>query len=91
MADVIITFRVLPQDVNVNLNDLKDKIINKIEKFDGKIGEVKLEPFAFGLKSLNIIFILDESKGGTDLLESEIKKIKGVSNIEVVDVRRSIG
>lgn len=91
MANIIITFKIMPEDADINLTNLKDKILSKIKKFGGEVGETKLEPLAFGLNSLKVIFIFDESKGGTESLENEIKKIKGISNVEVVDVRRAIG
>ena len=64
----------------------------KIAHFAGE-GEtrVEIEPIAFGLKAVKIIFVTDEKKGGTDSLEAEISKIKGVNSVEVIDVRRAIG
>jgi len=49
------------------------------------------EPIAFGLNALKIMFVMDESKGSTEALEENIKKIDGVNSVETVDVRRAIG
>ena len=64
----------------------------KINAFAGE-GEMKVEeePVAFGLKALNIVFVMDEAKGSTDALEEEIKGLEGVNSVEVTDVRRAIG
>jgi elongation factor 1-beta len=64
----------------------------RIAEFAGE-GDTKteIEPIAFGLKALKIIFVADEKKGGTDNLEVEINKIPGVNSVEVIDVRRAIG
>lgn len=91
MAQVVITIKVMPSGINVNLNNLKKKVKEKIEKFGGEIGNVEEEPIAFGLKALKIIFILDEKKGGTDKLEESINTLKDVNSVEVTDVRRAIG
>lgn len=91
MANIVVTFKIMPKGIDVDLANLKGGILSKIKEFGGDVGETKIEPMAFGLKSLKIVFILDESKGSTEPLENEIKKIEGVSNVEVIDVRRAIG
>ena len=48
-------------------------------------------PVAFGISSLNLIFIMDESIGSTETLEKDISGIEGVNSVEVVDVRRAVG
>jgi elongation factor 1-beta len=92
MANVIITLKIMPESPEVDLDALEEKIKAKIVEFAGE-GEMKTEqePVAFGLKSLNIIFVMDEAKGGTDKLEEEIASIEGVNSAEAVDVRRAIG
>ncbi len=92
MAQVVITLKVMPESPEVNLNEIKDKIIKDIKEFTGET-ETKLEeePIAFGLKALKIIFVMEESKGSTEELEKKIKEIEGINSVEVVDVRRAIG
>ena len=48
-------------------------------------------PVAFGLKALNVTFVMDEKKGSTDALEADLGVIEGVESVEVTDVRRTIG
>ena len=91
MAKVIITFRIMPDDVSVNLDSLKSEIIKKITDFGGIITEEKKEPIAFGLTALNIIFNFDEDKGDTEKLEKKICSIKGVQSCEVIAVSRAMG
>jgi translation elongation factor aEF-1 beta len=92
MAQVIVTLKIMPTAPEVDLNKIKEEAKNKITDFAGA-GDMKIEekPIAFGLKSLNIIFVMDESKGSTDALEDLISEIKGVQSVEVTDVRRAIG
>ena len=92
MANIIITFRIMPESPDVNLNDLETKIMKEIIKFAGKTETKKeIELVAFGLKALKITFVMDENKGSTEKLENKISKIKGINSVEVVDVRRAIG
>ena len=92
MASVIITLKIMPADLDVNLSRVEQKSIEEIKNFAGKT-EIKreLEPVAFGLNALKITFVMDENIGGTDELEEKISKIEGVNSVEVVDVRRAIG
>jgi len=91
MAKVIITFKIMPESPEINLNKLKSAAKKKIEAFGGEVGKVEELPVAFGLKSLNIIFVMEEKKGSTEVLEDQIADIKGVKSIEVTDIRRAIG
>jgi len=91
MATVIITFRIMPDGVDVNLDDIKKKAIEKIKTFGGNVHKEEKEPVAFGLVALKLMFTLDESKGDTEKLEKDICAIKGVQSCEVIDVRRAVG
>lgn len=92
MANVIITLKIMPTSPDVDLSAVEEKAKAKIIEFAGE-GDMKTEqePVAFGLKSLKIIFVMDESKGGTDKLEEDIASLEDVNSVEAVDVRRAIG
>ncbi|MBW2966633.1 elongation factor 1-beta [Candidatus Woesearchaeota archaeon] len=92
MANVIITLKIMPESPEIDLKKISEEAKNKISDFAGP-GEMKIEeqPVAFGLKALNITFVMDESKGSTEPLEESISEIKGVQSVEVTDVRRAIG
>ncbi len=92
MADVIITFKIMPESPDTNMERLEDDVKKKIAKFSGnKEFRVNVEDIAFGLKALNITFIMDEGKGSTEKLEDDISNIEEVSSVSVVDVRRALG
>ena len=92
MATVIVTLKIMPESPEVDLSKIESEIKKKIETFAGET-ETKSEkkPIAFGLNSLEIIFVMDEAKGSTEPLEDEIKEIKGVQSVETMDVRRAVG
>jgi elongation factor 1-beta len=91
MADVIITLRIMPESIEIDLEKIKDAAIEKINEFGGDVGKTEEVPVAFGLKSLNLIFVMDEKKGSTEKLEDEVSDIEGVQSVEVTDVRRAVG
>ena len=92
MAQVVVTIKIMPISPETDLDNIESQAKTKIIDFS-QTKEIKTEqePIAFGLKAVKIIFVMDESKGSTDPLEENIKKIDGVNSVEVIDVRRAIG
>ena len=92
MAHVIVTIKIMPESPDVNLKNLRSGIESKVKKFAGKT-PVRFEevPIGFGLSSLNVTFSMDEAGESTDKLEEDLKRIKGISNAEVIDMRRALG
>lgn len=91
MARVYVTLKLMPEDADVNLVNIADEAKKKVISAGGSVMETKEEPVAFGVKSVNVTFSVDEEKGSTDALEEDIAKIKGVMSVNVTDVRRAIG
>lgn len=91
MADAIITFKIMPESPDVNLDEIQQKATELIAKAGGEVGKSERVPVAFGLVALNLVFVIDEKLGGTDDLEKEIEEVAGINSVEVTDVRRAIG
>ncbi|OIO63895.1 elongation factor 1-beta [Candidatus Woesearchaeota archaeon CG_4_10_14_0_2_um_filter_33_10] len=91
MADVVITLRIMPENPETDLKAIEEKAKIFIAEYGGEVGKVEIEPIAFGLKALNLIFVSNEDIGSTDRLEQNVSSIEGVSSAEVIDVRRAIG
>ncbi len=92
MAKAIVTLKIMPESPETDMDKLFSEAEEKIKAFAGE-GDTKkeIEPVAFGLKALKIIFVMDEEKGGTEPLEKEIEFLDGVNSVDVIDVRRAIG
>ncbi len=92
MANVVITMRILPESPEIDLEALSGKIKDIIKNYTG-MAEFKEEivPIAFGLKAIKLLFLYPEDKGDTEELENQIKEVEGVSSVEIMDVRRSLG
>ena len=92
MAQVVITLKIMPESPDVDLFRIQREAESLIVDFAGK-GKIKaeIEPVAFGLKAIKLIFVSDENKSNLEPLEESIKNIDGVESVNVVDVRRGIG
>jgi elongation factor 1-beta len=91
MAQVVITLRIMPSSPDSNLKKIEDSATLLIKEFGGDVGRVNVEPVAFGLNSISLIFVMDEAIGSTEELETQVSEIKDVASVEVTDVRRAIG
>ncbi len=92
MAKVIVTWKVMPETAESDLEAVKVVVKKTIEDFDGMInGEMTEEPVAFGLKFVKVSFAYDEEKGTTDDLEEELAKDDNIQSVEVLSVGRAMG
>ncbi|MEM1535523.1 MAG: elongation factor 1-beta [Candidatus Pacearchaeota archaeon] len=92
MAKVLITLRIMPESLETSLEKISEKAVEVIRDNEGELVKKETKPIAFGLSALEITFLLDESKAGKlESLEESIKKLEGVQNAEVIDVRRTFG
>lgn len=91
MAQVIVTLKIMPESPDTDLSSIEHRAKQCIAEFGGKFGKTDIEPIAFGIKAVKILFIMDEAKGSTEELEQEIAGMPGVNSVDVVDVRRTIG
>lgn len=91
MARVIITLKIMPAGVETDLEAVKVSAMKQIAEFGGEVGKEEIEPIAFGLKCLKLTFIMDEDKGSTEDLESQIAELEGVNSVDCIDVRRALG
>jgi len=84
MAKVLVCLRVLPEDISIDLQQLKKEISSRL---NANIQEV---PIAFGLVALNVTTIVEDKEGEVEKIEKTLKEIKGVGEIEVLEVARTL-
>ena len=90
MAKMVVTLKIMPESLDVDLDFIKDEAKNIISKFSGDVGKEEFEPVAFGLKAVKLTYVIDESKGIDEVCDA-VSNISGVGNVEAVDMRRTIG
>ncbi len=91
MADVYVTLQVMPTSPDVSMDTLRDAVSEKITAFGGRVTEHAVKPFAFGLQSLEIVFVMPEEKGDLEPLEKDIAGLGDVESVQVVRVSRAFG
>ena len=76
MGSVAVSFKIMPDSPDTNLEEVRKEISKKIEVKDSKI-----EPLAFGLNTLKILIVVPDKE--LEGIENKIKSVKGVSEVEV--------
>ena len=81
MGQVAITLKVMPESPEVDIGRLKEEIRNSVD-----VKEIREEPIGFGLVALKVLIVLQDSTGGTDMIEKSISEISGVASVNTEDV-----
>lgn len=83
MGLVALTFRILPEGPDVDL----DRLSQTVRKVLGaRLRKIDRQPVAFGLVALVATAVVDDSAGGSERLETELASLPGVSSAETTDV-----
>jgi len=89
MGSVLVTYKIFPEDIVENFDDLKMKIQSIMPEFSAIEGYGE-EPIAFGLKALLVQVKFPEDKTGlVDEFEEKLAKIPGISQAQTFNVRRT--
>lgn len=90
MSKLVVRVKILPSDAETNLDGVS-KLLSETIPSGIELNAVSKQPVAFGLYSLLIDFILDDSEGQMDKLEDFLGRTDGVGQFEVVTMsRRSV-
>ncbi len=85
VGSVIVTFKIMPEDVETDLDSLENVIKKEIQP-----QRMERIPIAFGLSAIQIIKLVEEREGEMDRITDKIKKINGVKEVEVTGLTRSL-
>ncbi|MEM3341498.1 MAG: elongation factor 1-beta [Thermoplasmata archaeon] len=85
MGRVMMILDVLPEGIEVNLDDVKAQINDRL-KGKADIKKAEIVPFAFGLKKISLSVIVNDASGGSETVEEAIKEIPGVQGVETLDM-----
>ena len=90
MGATLLKLKLMPSSPEVNLEEIKQKIKEIIEKNQGKGCTFEEEPIAFGLKAIIASFSIEEDME-IEPLEQRLNKIENVNSVQVIDMRRAFG
>ena len=82
MGNVAVIMRVMPESPEVDLEQLKTALKQKLPG----IQDMKVEPIGFGLKAIKFAAIIIDAGGETDTLETSLSSIPGVERAEIIEV-----
>ena len=90
MSVAAVKIKIMPDSPETDIKALEKSVKNILEKQAVKNPVFEIHPIAFGLKALIVLFGWPEEKP-LEGLEEKLKKIKEVSSVQVIDIRRAIG
>jgi elongation factor 1-beta len=82
MGRVYMKLRVMPEDVDVDLEAIYEKIKEKAPE-NVEIKDYKIQPIAFGLKALLVMAVMPDEWGVSYKLIETIESLEGVESVEV--------
>lgn len=89
MADMIVAFRVMPENGEIEYSSFENKVKEVVDAYDTsvQIRSVEEEPVGFGLKAVAIEIQLDENCG-TDNLEENLTELEEVGEVSITKMDR---
>lgn len=78
MGKISCVYKVMPEDTETDLEQIKDQVREVLDVED--IGE---EEVAFGLRAVKVSTITTDEAGGTDAVEKKLEGLKSVQSIEL--------
>ncbi|NHN40828.1 elongation factor 1-beta [Halorubellus sp. JP-L1] len=87
MGKVAAKIKVMPQDPEIDLDDLQERLEDSLPE-GAKINGVERDDVAFGLVALLPTVIVPDDAGGTEAVEEGFEKVEGVESVSVENVGR---
>lgn len=87
MGSVALTFRVLPENADVDIDGLVAQIKDSLPA-SAKWNAHEVKPFAFGLKAIQCQIIVPDEEGGLDAVQEKLEGVPNVQGVELLDMGR---
>jgi len=85
-----VKIKIMPNSPETDMKKIEQDVKILLEKQGVKNPGFEIQPIAFGLKALIILFGWPEEKE-LEELEEKLRKINDVSSVQLIDIRRAIG
>lgn len=85
MGDVAVLLKVLPTDVELNTETLKESVVKAVESLC-EVNKVEIQEIGFGLKAIKLQVIVPDEEGRIDKVEQAISSVDGVGQVDTEEV-----
>ncbi|MCX8174302.1 MAG: elongation factor 1-beta [Thermoplasmata archaeon] len=85
MGNVSVIYRVLPQDVETNIEKIMEEVKSVMPK-DVTLRGMQVKDVAFGLKEVLVAVLMKDEGGKSDEIEKLLGSIPGVGSVDVLDL-----
>ena len=83
MSKVAVTFRVMPEGVEVDLDAVQSRLRDSLRE---RLKKLEVKPVAYGLRAIEAIVVLEDAAGEMERVESLLLQIPGVGGVETTEV-----
>ncbi|MFP4142304.1 MAG: elongation factor 1-beta [Thermoplasmata archaeon] len=85
MGDVMLTYKIMPEGTETDLEKIKEEIKSIVEEH-GKFKDSNEENVAFGLKAIIAKFVIPDEGGIVDKIEEKLENIEEVQSVKSEDI-----
>lgn len=85
MGDVAVLLKILPTDVELDIEALKSKVVDDVKPLC-EVNKVELQEIGFGLKAIKLQVIVPDEEGRIDKVEQAISSVEGVGQVDTEEV-----
>ena len=83
MGKVAVSFRIMPEGVEIDIDRLQAAVRRSL---GGRLKKLEVTPVAFGLKAIEVIAVLDDASGEMEKVESSLATLPDVGGVETTEV-----
>lgn len=87
MGEVFLKYRIMPEGIEVDLTKLEAAIKAALPAF-AQMQKCEAKPFAFGMKALEVGFVVEDEDGNNDALETAVGGVADVQSVELLEMGR---
>lgn len=87
MGEVFLKYRIMPDGADTDLDALQQSLKDALPAF-ASIQNCEAKPFAFGMKALEVGFVVEDDEGNNDKVEEAINSVEAVQGVELLEMGR---
>lgn len=85
MGEVLVVFKLLPEDSDTDMDALKNSVKESLESIC-EINTIEEMDIGYGLKAVKLSVIVPDEEGKIGAVEDKLHTVKGVGQIDTEDV-----